>query len=546
MSFLRHRIGRIVLAVLAAAILCSLASAMRLDAMKRMSYQFRATNSDGSPVADGPHDLIFMIFPDAISSVPLWSESQSVETTDGFGAATLGDVVALPVDVFSSADTTFSPYLAVTLDGEEISPRTRLTAAPYARVAERVVGDYSTGEGYFLMALGTSLNQKFDTIATEVTTTAAGTAALVDTGGPAYLSVDNTQAGEERLITMSTTPRATPLKKLKDLVNAVETSIESVGEHTAAGIGVTGSRGAMRATWGDGSDSTDFMSFATEDSTGTIAGMNKADLIDHIATKATTTKEHVLLSRQVGVPDATENRTAELQTNNGGSSLSLNSNDQTRSDDIWLGIEDNVASLDLEINDPSFGTSGVHASGANKRGTVRPYDLSPAGDSAVITIEASTDGSKFEIYDYPGEYALGSSVSSSRSALALFGSSDTAAVTEATSDKRKQSLYFPESLLSATEIVVDGFNSSLSLSELVPTTKALFTGFTATGSGDVTAAGDVEIGGDLDMSTTSGALIVPRLTTSQRSALTPVNGMIIYNLSTNQFNFYENGAWVTK
>jgi hypothetical protein len=52
--------------------------------------------------------------------------------------------------------------------------------------------------------------------------------------------------------------------------------------------------------------------------------------------------------------------------------------------------------------------------------------------------------------------------------------------------------------------------------------------------------------GALDVSSTTGALIVPRMTTTQRNALTAVNGMIIYNTTTNQFNFYENGAWVTK
>jgi hypothetical protein len=52
--------------------------------------------------------------------------------------------------------------------------------------------------------------------------------------------------------------------------------------------------------------------------------------------------------------------------------------------------------------------------------------------------------------------------------------------------------------------------------------------------------------GALDVSSTTGALIVPRMTTAQRNALTAVNGMIIYNTTTNQFNFYENGAWVTK
>lgn len=52
--------------------------------------------------------------------------------------------------------------------------------------------------------------------------------------------------------------------------------------------------------------------------------------------------------------------------------------------------------------------------------------------------------------------------------------------------------------------------------------------------------------GALDVSSTTGAFIVPRMTTVQRNALTAVNGMIVYNTTANQFNFYENGAWVTK
>lgn len=40
-------------------------------------------------------------------------------------------------------------------------------------------------------------------------------------------------------------------------------------------------------------------------------------------------------------------------------------------------------------------------------------------------------------------------------------------------------------------------------------------------------------------------LQLPSLTTTQRDALSPVNGMLIYNSTTNKVNAYENGAWVT-
>jgi len=44
----------------------------------------------------------------------------------------------------------------------------------------------------------------------------------------------------------------------------------------------------------------------------------------------------------------------------------------------------------------------------------------------------------------------------------------------------------------------------------------------------------------------SGALETAQMTTTQRNALTAVNGMVIYNTTTAVFNFYEAGAWVTK
>ncbi len=48
----------------------------------------------------------------------------------------------------------------------------------------------------------------------------------------------------------------------------------------------------------------------------------------------------------------------------------------------------------------------------------------------------------------------------------------------------------------------------------------------------------------MTITTTTGALTLPRMTTTQRDALTPINGMEIYNSTTDKFQSYENGAWV--
>lgn len=66
----------------------------------------------------------------------------------------------------------------------------------------------------------------------------------------------------------------------------------------------------------------------------------------------------------------------------------------------------------------------------------------------------------------------------------------------------------------------------------------------------ITSNGQVGIGTSspnassiLDLTSTTGALILPRMTTTQRNALTAVNGMIIYNSTDNKFQGYENSSW---
>jgi hypothetical protein len=50
----------------------------------------------------------------------------------------------------------------------------------------------------------------------------------------------------------------------------------------------------------------------------------------------------------------------------------------------------------------------------------------------------------------------------------------------------------------------------------------------------------------IELQSTSTAITFSRLTTAQRNAIAnPTNGMILYNTSTNLFNYYVNGAWTT-
>lgn len=74
----------------------------------------------------------------------------------------------------------------------------------------------------------------------------------------------------------------------------------------------------------------------------------------------------------------------------------------------------------------------------------------------------------------------------------------------------------------------------------------------ASASGNTGIAGTLGVGtiapatsAALEILSTTGALLVPRMTNTQRDALTPVNGMIIYSSTSNQLQGYVGGAWAS-
>lgn len=75
---------------------------------------------------------------------------------------------------------------------------------------------------------------------------------------------------------------------------------------------------------------------------------------------------------------------------------------------------------------------------------------------------------------------------------------------------------------------------------------------TFTTVGGINPAGHVGIGtlsidtsALLELDSTTGALELSRMTTTQRDALAAQNGMVIYNTTLNKFQGYENGAWTS-
>ena len=92
-----------------------------------LSYQGVLTTPEGMAVPDGDYVITLRIYNQADGGLPLWEETQTVNTLDGVFDAYLG--LTQPLDLPFDA-----PYwLAAEMQGEpEMTPRTRMVAMSYA------------------------------------------------------------------------------------------------------------------------------------------------------------------------------------------------------------------------------------------------------------------------------------------------------------------------------------------------------------------------------------------------------------------------------
>ncbi len=112
---------------------------------QQINFQGKITNPDGTNVTNGSYTLVFSIYTVPSAGSNVWTESKSLTVTDGIFRTSLGDTTALPgsVDFNSSA-----LYLGVKVGADaEMTPRVRLTAAPYAFNSDTLDGIDSTAFG---------------------------------------------------------------------------------------------------------------------------------------------------------------------------------------------------------------------------------------------------------------------------------------------------------------------------------------------------------------------------------------------------------------
>ncbi len=95
-----------------------------------VSFQGALANATSDPLPDGNHSVVFSIYNPAVSSTPIWQETQTVTTIDGKFSALLGLITSLNPTLFANELTT---YIGVKVGADpEMSPRFRVAYAPYA------------------------------------------------------------------------------------------------------------------------------------------------------------------------------------------------------------------------------------------------------------------------------------------------------------------------------------------------------------------------------------------------------------------------------
>jgi hypothetical protein len=111
-------------------VLCLLLSCTAYAQLPRaISFQGVLTDAGGNLVPDGNHQLVLKLFDAASNGNLLFVETQTVPVVKGLFNAIIGSSVPLPGTL--AFDRAY--FLGVTVDGgSELSPRTALTAVPYA------------------------------------------------------------------------------------------------------------------------------------------------------------------------------------------------------------------------------------------------------------------------------------------------------------------------------------------------------------------------------------------------------------------------------
>jgi hypothetical protein len=93
-----------------------------------MSFQGVLKDNSGHPIVDSTYSVIFSIYSNPLNGNQLWSESQSVTTSNGLFNCILGNVHPIPDSAIQNP-----AFVGFGIEGQpEMSPRIALQSVPYA------------------------------------------------------------------------------------------------------------------------------------------------------------------------------------------------------------------------------------------------------------------------------------------------------------------------------------------------------------------------------------------------------------------------------
>lgn len=151
-------IALVAFAVLTSPILTAYAAAP----VNAISYQGRLLDSAGNPVSDASAEFVFRFFGSAAGADCLWEsddgidcdagdETQTVAINDGLFSENIGSTVdpdglsvSYPEDLAGVFENNSDVYLEVVINGETLSPRKQIVAAPFALNSQSLDGLDST------------------------------------------------------------------------------------------------------------------------------------------------------------------------------------------------------------------------------------------------------------------------------------------------------------------------------------------------------------------------------------------------------------------
>ncbi|MCC6189969.1 MAG: hypothetical protein IT318_13120 [Anaerolineales bacterium] len=97
-----------------------------------VGFEGYLAGGEGDPLPDDAYELTFRVYTAGVDGTVLYTETQTITTTNGLYSALIGSVTPLPANLFDG-----ERWIGVTVDqDDELTPRTRVASVPFALNAE--------------------------------------------------------------------------------------------------------------------------------------------------------------------------------------------------------------------------------------------------------------------------------------------------------------------------------------------------------------------------------------------------------------------------